>query len=381
MGLARNLKVGTFVFLGLLCAGVVTFLLGQEHGIFSRKQSYVIDFKDVLGLQSGAPVRMGGVNIGTVSRVGYSQNPEDRMLHVKVEIYQAEADRIRADTVAQIANKGLLGDKMVNLTAGSPSEPVIPPGGTIRSEAADDLGAVMEKLGPIMETATSVLSNLEKTTDTLASPAFRADLEGFMKSASETLHSIDRGQGYLSRLIHDPAEADKLSATVAHLDEASGHLATLLAELDATAKRVNQGPGLVHSVLYTSKGEAALGQVGDAAEQVAKTLEDLRRGNGLGHALIYGDDGQQQLIGNLDAASGDLKAIFAGLREGKGTLGALLVDPSVYEDVKLLLGNVSRNDALRALVRFSIKEDERDGPQSRATPERLPASGDRSAEK
>ena len=42
-----------------------------------------------------------------------------------------------------------------------------------------------------------------------------------------------------------------------------------------------------------------------------------------------------------------------GVRAGKGTIGALMVDPSVYEDVKLLLGNVERNKALRALVRWS----------------------------
>ena len=36
-----------------------------------------------------------------------------------------------------------------------------------------------------------------------------------------------------------------------------------------------------------------------------------------------------------------------------------MVDPSVYEDVKLLLGNVERNKALRALVRYSIQKDEK----------------------
>ena len=35
------------------------------------------------------------------------------------------------------------------------------------------------------------------------------------------------------------------------------------------------------------------------------------------------------------------------------------VDPSVYEDMKVVLGNVERNDVLRALVRYSIKQDEK----------------------
>jgi phospholipid/cholesterol/gamma-HCH transport system substrate-binding protein len=55
--------------------------------------------------------------------------------------------------------------------------------------------------------------------------------------------------------------------------------------------------------------------------------------------------------------SGDLKHIVANVKAGKGTLGALLVDPSVYEDLKVVLGNVERNKALRALVRYSIRRD------------------------
>ena len=58
------------------------------------------------------------------------------------------------------------------------------------------------------------------------------------------------------------------------------------------------------------------------------------------------------------ATHDDLRAIVAGVRQGKGTLGALLVDPTVYADIKSVVGNVERNEVLRALVRYSIKADE-----------------------
>jgi phospholipid/cholesterol/gamma-HCH transport system substrate-binding protein len=64
-------------------------------------------------------------------------------------------------------------------------------------------------------------------------------------------------------------------------------------------------------------------------------------------------------MGNLNAMSRDLRQIVANIKAGKGTIGALMVDPSVYEDIKLVLGNVDRNKALRALVRYSIKQDEK----------------------
>ena len=64
-------------------------------------------------------------------------------------------------------------------------------------------------------------------------------------------------------------------------------------------------------------------------------------------------------MGNINAMSRDLRHIVADVRAGKGTVGALLVDPSVYEDIKMVLGNVDRNKTLRALVRYSIKQDEK----------------------
>ena len=56
--------------------------------------------------------------------------------------------------------------------------------------------------------------------------------------------------------------------------------------------------------------------------------------------------------------SGDLRAIVDDVRAGRGTIGGLLVDPSIYEDIKRLVGNLQRNEILRSLVRYSIREDE-----------------------
>ena len=104
--------------------------------------------------------------------------------------------------------------------------------------------------------------------------------------------------------------------------------------------------------------------MGTAADELGKVLAGVREGNGLAHGLLFGPgEGGDSALGDqvgrdLSAMSTDLRALLAGLREGKGTLGALLVDPSVYEDLKMLLGNVQRNQALRALVRYSIQRDD-----------------------
>jgi phospholipid/cholesterol/gamma-HCH transport system substrate-binding protein len=136
---------------------------------------------------------------------------------------------------------------------------------------------------------------------------------------------------------------------------------------------VNQGPGFVHEVIYGDGPNQTLAQFGTAADELGKTLKGVREGNGIARSLIYGDDQSQQVMSNLNGMSRDVRQIVSDMRAGKGTLGALLVDPSVYEDLKMLLGNVDRNKTLRALVRYSIKRDEKAGRVQVRDP--VPASG------
>ena len=63
--------------------------------------------------------------------------------------------------------------------------------------------------------------------------------------------------------------------------------------------------------------------------------------------------------------SEDLRRVVADMRSGKGTVGAMLVDPSLYDDLKSVVGNVERSAVLKALVRYSIgSEDKRKAVES-----------------
>jgi phospholipid/cholesterol/gamma-HCH transport system substrate-binding protein len=163
--------------------------------------------------------------------------------------------------------------------------------------------------------------------------------------------------------MHDENEANRLSNTIANLERMSARLDRVLAGVDEAVARVNEGPGLAHEVIYGESGSHALAQVGGAADELGKTLAGIRTGNGLAHGLLYGASDGDSVLGNqlasdLSGMSTDLRGIVSDLRQGKGTLAALMVDPSVYEDLKMLLGNVQRNQALRALVRYSIQRDD-----------------------
>lgn len=357
MAVSREFKVGMFTLAGLLVVGFVVFLIGEERKLFESKLRFNASFQDVQGLRRGSPVRMGGVDIGSVMEVAYGDVADDKRIHVKMDVVKDEARRIRQDSVATIEGKGLLGDKMVVITVGNQHLPAIPPGGDVPSKEGDDMSQLMGKLGAITGQVERVVGNLERTTNSLADDKLQGDLKKSVESVSGILKSVDSGDGYVGKLIKSPEESQRLSQVMQNLEHATSQLNQTTASINAILARVEHGPGLAHEVLYGDESSKAVSQFGGAADELRLTLKGIREGNGLARSVIYGDEGSQQMIANLNQMSGDLKQIVSNVKAGKGTLGALLVDPSVYEDLKVVLGNVERNKALRALVRYSIRRD------------------------
>src|SRR6187402_540192 len=128
---SKDVKVGAFVLAGLTAVGAVIFLIGDERQIFRSKLAYSTEFEDVQGLRRGSPVRMGGVDVGTVVAVEYATEAKDKNIHVRMSISNDDARRIRADSVATIEGKGLLGDKMIVVTVGTPGQEQLPDGSAI----------------------------------------------------------------------------------------------------------------------------------------------------------------------------------------------------------------------------------------------------------
>lgn len=355
----RELLVGGFVLAGIVATVAVISAIGSERRVFDAKAVYSTSFPDVQGLKSGAPVRLSGIDIGIVRSVGHGPNPADDRLYVQLEIVRSEAGRIREDSVVKVANKGLLGDKMVEITPGTPGRPSLPAGSSVRSEDPSDFTALITQMGEIASKANQSLANVEKITNSLADDATRKDLQQSLRSVTLILNSVATSQGYAGKLLNDPAEAERINHTLASFERTSQKLTSTLDSVNVVIDRINKGPGFAHSMIYDADGNKAVAQIGDAAGEAATTLKGIREGNGLAKTMIYGGPGQEKIGENLIATSADLKAIMHDMRAGKGTLGGLLVDPSIYEDMKAVLGNVQRNDVLRALVRYSIKQDEK----------------------
>ena len=354
MKLKSDIKVGLFVLLGLVLAGLVIFLIGDERRVFDPAAVFHAKYDSVAGLKPGAPVEMGGVRIGQVQSVGYSDDPSDPKVHVELSIVSDEASRISSDSVATIVPKGMLGDKMVAIERGTSAD-MIKPGEQLASEEPKGF---LDGLGKVAGKAETTMTNIDKVAENLANDELHKDIRESAHSINVMLKHVTEGEGYPNRLLTDKKEADRISAVVENLDQTSRELALTLREVRMVAQRVRTGPGFAHDVLYGDGPDKEIGQIGFAAQEIGTTLKAIREGDGFARDVLFGGNGDaKDALTNITQITADLRDIMRGIKDGKGTIGALLVDPSIYEDLKRVLGNVERNSVLRALVRYGIKKD------------------------
>ena len=88
--MSKELKVGLFVIVGLALMMLAVFLIGEHARLWEPRVDYITAFQDVAGLKPGAPVRMGGLDIGAVTSVGHGTTSARRAIFVKMSIVKSE---------------------------------------------------------------------------------------------------------------------------------------------------------------------------------------------------------------------------------------------------------------------------------------------------
>lgn len=365
--MAKQMKVGVFVMFGLLLLAAGIFLIGENRKFWESKVFFTAAFKDVGGLRGGAVVRSGGIDIGNVASVGHGKDPDDPRIWVKLAIVKDEAERIHQGTVARVINKGLLGEKLVELTvvnSGVPQDPAEP----LVTEEPRDFMANADQLAGKVGT---VLNNIEPLSKTLGSndlgENIRASAES-MKESAQTIKTLLSGlaenDSIAHRVLLDPDEGKRFHDLLDNVTAISGQLKGISEDTHALTSQVRSGHGAVGALLYNPELESSVAKMAEGGRRTTEALATAAEAingpdnHGLLHSAVYGDKENHGWISNITQMTSDLRDIVRSLRDGKGTIGALLVDPTVYEDLKSAIGNVERNQVLRAIVRYSIKADE-----------------------
>ena len=105
----------------LSCIGMifgVVFLLGLEKGFTEPKFHMTVLFRKVGGLSIGAPVRLSGVNVGTVEDIDFlKKEVVGRGVVVALSLYEKYQPQLRKSVNIAIITEGVLGEKMVEITS------------------------------------------------------------------------------------------------------------------------------------------------------------------------------------------------------------------------------------------------------------------------
>lgn len=360
-----ELRVGAFVVIALLIGGTLAFVIGNQRNMFQSKTEYTAVFTDVGGLRPGNTVNIAGVNVGTVDKVEFL---EDGKVKVTFRVVSDSADLIRGNpdqgipedpdepqpSVATVGSKGMLGDRLIDISVGDASFPEWPAN---RPLLADESGGLMAQAETIADDVERIAGNIRRATDPFRDQEMSNDLAETARNLARITGMLANGDGAVQRLMTDPATGDEVVATLQNLRSTSSELSRTSRAFRQIADEVRTGDGTAHAIIYGSEGREALANIGRASDELAQILGDVRTGDGTVHDLIY-EDSADQLLANLTQVSEDAAFLTGEMRAGRGTIGGLLVDPSIYEDVKRLVGDLERNDILRALVRYSIRRDE-----------------------
>lgn len=349
---STNLRVGVFVFASLVIGIGIVFTLGQKRSIFSRHTSFVAYFSNVDGLQEGSSVRIAGVDVGSVDDVILAADGRTR---VALSINSEHAPLINSSSVAEIGSKGLLGDKLLAVSIAAGPKLI---GTELRAkEPPPSISTLTGDASDVLADVKKTAASLRVLSAALSTPEFTGDIQAATKNLATALDLLAHGDGVVPRLLSDRELADRIEASIAEMQTAATEFSATARSVRGIVREVETGDGSLHKVIYGDSTEKLVSNLADASGELATLMREARTGDGAIHALLY-DEAGDDLLTNLAAASADLRAVTADVRAGKGTVGAFLMDPSVYEDVKRLVGDLERNEILRALVRYSIRHRE-----------------------
>jgi len=240
--------VGLFVVASLAALLFMVLIIAQQEGLWQNYIEYKAIFKNISGLKRGSEVRLAGVSVGTVKSATVQS---DGRILVTFEVLEKYRNQIRKNTQATIGMIGLLGDRSLDLTPGSPKEELVKPGGLVVAVEPLDIQELLARAGPSLENAQKIMANLVTITDNLAKP--KGDFNQAMANINETFQAVSQGKGTLGKLVNDPTLYKEATQTVAgvrkvtdSLSDPKGALGTMLhdpafkAELQQTMNDINE---------------------------------------------------------------------------------------------------------------------------------------------
>ncbi len=262
---------------------IITFV----WGLFYLKEwrvtgdTYLVDVRlsSAVGVKSSDPILVGGVRIGKVEVVTLDD------LTPIVTLRIDEPYEIPEDSQVEVISRSVMGEKSINIRKGI-STKMIPPGGIIAGTAAPGISDMFTQVDSVTVNMRDLLKNANILLDPERDKSIKSSLSGFHDLTIELQNALKR-------------ESVQINRVMANMDS------------------------LVSNVKDLSETERA---------KVSNTLDNLESTSGRLNAMMD----------ELQTTTTALDNILTRIDRGEGTIGRLLQDDSLYEDVARVFVKMDR---------------------------------------
>lgn len=190
-----EIKVGIFVFLGILIMFIIVFSIGEFY-ILKPMYNIKVLFGFANGIAMGAPVRLAGVNIGEVEDISVFYDTKLQQTRVMLVAKIKKQAKIEKNAICRINTLGLLGEKYLEITPGTveagfleDQEAVVGDDPVPMEEITETMQELSENAKAITESTTVVLGRLERGEGTigklLVEEKIYNDLQEFVEDIKE----------------------------------------------------------------------------------------------------------------------------------------------------------------------------------------------------
>lgn len=338
-----ELRVGSVVIVSLIVLGFTVLYIGGGGGS-PLAPRYVVKalMVDVNGLKPGAPVRLGGVEVGTVTRVDFAGGGGG-LVEVTMRLDRRVESRVTTESRASLGSLGLLGEKAVDIQSATTGAP-IQDGGYLPGAGEDPVKGLLTDASDSTEHLRRILARMDSGEGTIGKAIRDEELYTRMADVSLRLQNVmsklESEKGPLGRLVND--------------GEMSQRMADSMRRVADVLARVEAGQGALGAL---TKDDELGRDLKSLARTLAEVAGKLSRGEGTAGRLLQ----DEKLAQRIESVTTRIDGVLARVESGEGTAGRLVQDPEVYnnmngalKDLRQLVADVRRDPQKYLRVKVSL---------------------------
>ncbi|MFT3773155.1 MAG: MlaD family protein [Minicystis sp.] len=316
-----EVKVGVLILSALGLLAMFILVMGGVN--FQSTYSIFVDFDNPGGLQSGAPVRIAGVKVGKISDISFRGGTDARtgkrepLVRLKVQIEQRYQKSVHENSIFFVTNQSVLGEQFLAIEPGSSDRPVLNEGAIVRGLDPPRLDMLIAEMYELLHSTVSGLRE-NKAEIGEAFDGLRKTLKGSGEFMERNKDRLDRIAANVEKITVDTDETVK-AARGKFVDNPQ------VDQILANAERVSGDAARdVPPLLADAKQTMA------NAKRISDAVGDPKQAAKLKQAV----DDVAEITGRAKAVTADAEAILAHVKRGKGTVGAVVMDEQLYDDLQ-----------------------------------------------